>query len=139
MSGRKSARLREDIRRVLSDVLEFEGRDPIVRDAFPTVMDVRLSVDGRYAKVYVALSGDVDRDAFEKALAQDRGFYRSMLAERLSLRHTPELRFVVDETVERSLRMQELLQDDGRDLASEQEPEETPPDAANETEERAKE
>ena len=81
LSGRKNARLREDIQRELSSILEFEGRDPVVREAFPTVMDVRLSVDGRYAKVYVAVVGDVDREALEKALAQDRGFYRSMLAE----------------------------------------------------------
>jgi len=118
LSGRKNARLREDIQRELSSILEFEGRDPVVREAFPTVMDVRLSVDGRYAKGYVAVAGEVDREAREKDLAQDRGFYRSMLAERLSLRHTPELRFVIDETVERSLRMQDLLRDDGLGLDS---------------------
>jgi len=118
VSGRKNARLREDIQRELSGILEFEGRDPVVRAAFPTVMDVRLSVDGRYARVYVAIAGDVERDALKKALEQDRGFYRSMLAERLSLRHTPELRFVLDETVERSLRMQELLRDDGCNLGA---------------------
>jgi ribosome-binding factor A len=112
LSGRKNARLREEIQRELSDILEFESRDPVVRDAFPTLMDVRLTVDGRYAKVYVAVGSDVDRDAVEKALAQDRGFYRSMLAERLSLRYTPELRFVLDETVERSLRLASLLKDD---------------------------
>jgi ribosome-binding factor A len=116
VSGRKSARLREDILRELSDILEFESRDPVVRSAFPTLMDVRLSEDGRYAKVYVAVAGEVDRADVERALAQDRGFYRSSLAERLSLRYTPELRFVIDETVERSLRLQSLLRDDGEDL-----------------------
>lgn len=121
MSGRKRARLREDIQRELSEILEFESRDPVVRAAFPTLMDVRLSVDARYAKVYVGVGGDVDRAEVEKALEQDRGFYRSMLAERLSLRHTPELRFVIDETVERSLRMQALLRDDGEGLRSTEE------------------
>jgi ribosome-binding factor A len=119
LSGRKNARLREDIQRELSDILEFESRDPVVRAAFPTLMDVRLSVDGRYAKVYVAVGGDVVVADVEKALAQDRGFYRSMLAERLSLRHTPELRFVIDETVERSLRMRALLHDEEEDLLPE--------------------
>jgi ribosome-binding factor A len=117
VSGRKNARLREDIQRELSGILEFESRDPVVRDAFPTLMDVRLTADGRYAKVYIAVAGDVDRADVERALAQDRGFYRSMLAERLTLRHTPELRFVIDETVERSLRLQSLLQDEGETLA----------------------
>jgi ribosome-binding factor A len=116
VSVRKNARLREDIQRELSGILEFESRDPVVRAAFPTLMDVRLSVDGRYARVYVAIASDVSRDDVQKALAQDRGFYRSMLAERLSLRHTPELRFVLDETVERSLRLQELLREDEADV-----------------------
>jgi ribosome-binding factor A len=60
----------------------------------------------------------------EKALAHDRGFYRSMLAERLALRHTPDLRFVIDETVERSLRLEALLRDDSAEIR----PEETPAD-----------
>jgi ribosome-binding factor A len=124
LSGRKKARLREDIQRELSSILEFESRDPVVRDAFPTLMDVRLTVDGRYAKVYVAIAGDVSRDDVEKALAHDRGFYRSMLAERLALRHTPDLRFVIDETVERSLRLEALLRDDSAEIR----PEETPAD-----------
>ncbi len=120
MSGtRKNARLREDIQRELSDILEFESRDPVVRSSFPTLMDVRLSVDARYARVYVGLAGDVDRDAVAQALERDRGFYRSMLADRLPLRHTPELRFVLDESVERSLHLNRLLADDDETLKAE--------------------
>jgi len=115
-AGRRLERLREEIQRELASIVEFESRDPVVRDAFPTVMDVRLSPDGRYAKVYVSVGADVDRDALLDALVSDRGFYRSELAHRLSLRHTPDLRFVVDETVERAMRLQELLSEDGDDL-----------------------
>ena len=103
---------------MLASVVEFESRDPIVVSAFPTVMDVRLSSDARYAKVYVAAGADVDRDELLEALSRDRGFYRSELAHRLDLRHTPDLRFVVDETVERAIRLNELLEDDDHELAS---------------------
>jgi ribosome-binding factor A len=117
MSGnRRLARLREEIQRELASIIEFESRDPVVRDAFPTVMEVRLSSDARHARVYVAAGADTERDAFHAALVRDRGFYRSELAERLSLRHTPELQFVVDEAVERSIRLGELLREDGDDL-----------------------
>lgn len=113
MSGkRRLARLQEDIQRELAAIVEFESRDPIVRAAFPTVMDVRLSVDGRYAKVYVAAGTETDSDALLSALIRDQGFYRSELAHRLSTRHTPELQFTVDHTVERSLRLEQLLRDD---------------------------
>jgi len=116
--SRRKARTREEIQRELSAILEFESRDPVVRGAFPTVMDVRLSVDGRYAKVYVALGADVDPKDVERALAEDQGFYRSLLAGRLTLRHTPELRFVIDETVERGMRLDAILRDEGEDLGA---------------------
>ena len=113
MTGkRRLARLQEDIQRELAAIVEFESRDSIVRAAFPTVMDVRLSIDGRHAKVYVSVGTEIDSDTFLGALIRDRGFYRSELARRLSIRHTPELQFIVDRTVERSLRLERLLRDE---------------------------
>jgi ribosome-binding factor A len=104
--------MREDLQRELAAIVEFEGRDPIVRAAFPTVMDVRLSSDARYARVFVAAAGASDKEQLLRALEHDRGFYRSLLAERLNLRHTPELRFVIDETVERAIRLERILDED---------------------------
>jgi len=119
MTGkRRLSRLREEIQRELAAIVEFESRDPVVREAFPTVMEVQLSPDARHAKVYVAAGADIEREAFHAALLRDRGFYRSELADRLALRHTPELQFVVDEAVERSIRLGELLREDDEDLDS---------------------
>ncbi len=115
-SLRRNARLQEEIQRTLSEIFEFEGKDPVVRDAFPTVMDVRLSVDARHAKVYVALGQDADPETVLAALKKDRGFYRSLLAERLALRHTPELRFLIDQTVENALRLESMLHDEDEQL-----------------------
>jgi len=117
MTGRRRlSRLREEIQRELAAIIEFESRDPVVREAFPTVMEVQLSTDARHAKVYVAAGADIEAETFRAALMRDRGFYRSELADRLSLRHTPELRFVIDEAVERSIRLGELLHEDDQDL-----------------------
>jgi len=113
MTGkRKLERLREELQRELASIIEFESNDPVVKAAFPTVMDVQLSVDARHAKVYVAIGNEVDKDEFGAALARDRGFYRTELAHRLDMRHTPDLRFIIDETVERSIRLEQLLKDD---------------------------
>ena len=119
MTGkRKLARMQEEIQRELAAIVEFESRDPIVRDAFPTVMDVKLSVDARHARVYVAAGTEIDSIEFERALQKDQGFYRSELAHRLSVRHTPELQFIVDHTVERSLRLEKLLSDENDSQAN---------------------
>jgi ribosome-binding factor A len=110
---RGHAKLREEIKRELSAIVEFEARDPALKEAFPTVMDVQLSVDARYAKVFVALGASGgDKEAVLAAFRRDRGFFRSELAHRLTLRYTPELHFVLDETVERSLRLEKLLEED---------------------------
>lgn len=113
--GRARERVREELKRVLSQIVEFEARDPLIRASFPTVMDVRLSVDLRYATVYVALAKPPEQRAeVLAAFHRDRGFFRSQLAKnkKLSLRHVPELEFALDETVEWSLRLERLLADE---------------------------
>ncbi len=115
--GRGKAKTREEIRRELSTIVEFEARDPVIRDAFPTVMDVKLSVDARYAKVYIALGATaVDKVEIVKAFARDRGFFRTQLAKRLTTRYTPQLEFIMDETVEWAMRLGKLLQDEDDEL-----------------------
>jgi ribosome-binding factor A len=109
-------RIREEILRHLSEIVEFEARDPQLRAAFPTVMDVHVSPDARHVKVYIALGEGVeDKQAAIRRFQRDRGFFRSRLAQRLALKHTPELDFVLDETVERAMRLDALLDEgDGR-------------------------
>lgn len=111
--GQGRARTREEIKRELSTIVEFEAHDPVIRDSFPTVMDVRLSVDSRYAKVYIALGASaINKAEIVKAFTRDRGFFRTQLAKRLTTRYTPQLEFILDETVEWAMRLEKLLQDE---------------------------
>ncbi len=116
--GRMQARLREEIKRELSSIVEFEARDPVIRDVFPTVMDVKLSADAHYAKVYVAIDSAIDRDAVLAAFRHDRGFFRTELAKRLPLRYTPQLEFILDDTIEWAMRINRLLKDEDDALLS---------------------
>ncbi len=116
--GRIQARLREEVKRELSSIVEFEARDPVIRDAFPTVMSVNLSADAHYAKVYVAVDSSVDRDAVLAAFRHDRGFFRTELAKRLPLRYTPQLEFILDDTVEWAMRINRLLKDEDNAILS---------------------
>lgn len=113
-------RTSEEIKRELSTIVEFEARDPIIRDAFPTVMDVKLSEDGRYAKVYIALGVTTAsrREEIVEAFARDRGFFRTQLAKRLTVRYTPQLEFILDETVEWAMRLEKLLRDEDDEISS---------------------
>ncbi len=114
MTGRRAReRMRKEIERELSAIIEFETRDPVIKDAFPTLMEIRLSVDARHAKVYVSFAAPPeDKTTVIAAFQRDRGFFRSELAKRLVLRYTPELHFVLDETVEWMLKIDRLLNDE---------------------------
>jgi ribosome-binding factor A len=83
-------------------------RDP--RVGFVTLTEVRVSRDLKYARVYVSILGDEERtqESFE-ALQRAGGFLRSQIGRRIPLRHVPELRFVLDETLDTSERIDSLL------------------------------
>lgn len=104
------ARLAEEIHHQLGDILQFEAHDP--RFAPVTVLNVKLSRDGRHARILFSILGDdpqAESEALE-TLATHKGFLRSVLAQRLRIRHTPELHFEVDETERRARRIEQLLE-----------------------------
>lgn len=90
------ARLQEEIRRRLSEILQFEARDP--RFERVTVFAVKLSKDARHAWVFVGVLSDSPEEEAESldALREHRGFLRTALARSLHVRHTPELHFELD-------------------------------------------
>lgn len=98
MRERKRARLEAEIQRLLAEILEFKLKDPVVRAAFPTVTRVRLSPNGRVAKVHVSLAGGPGGKIMA-AFARDRGFLRTQLAKILAVRRVPDLVFEIEEDV----------------------------------------
>jgi ribosome-binding factor A len=113
MSRKWIERVREEIKRRLSEILQFETRDP--RLALVTVMDARVSADLRYATIYVSVTGrEADEPEVLHVLNQHRGFFRSELAKHLKMRHTPELKFALDLTEKRAQRIEELLREEGQ-------------------------
>jgi len=97
MRWRARARLAELIAREIADILEFEAKDPVLREALPTILGVELSPDGQEAKVLVYVSGtDEERARVMAAFAKDTGFLRSALAKRLQIRRVPRLTFALD-------------------------------------------
>lgn len=103
------ARLQEEIHRRLSEILQFEARDP--RWEHVTIFSVKLSKDIRHAWVYVNVLGDSPDEETEAldTLREHRGFLRTALAKHLRIRHTPELHFELDEAERRARRIEELL------------------------------
>jgi ribosome-binding factor A len=107
--SQRTERLGDLIRTELASLLLRELRDPRVKLA--TVTSVRVSPDLRHADVRIsALGSEPERAATIAALIHARGFLRRELAQRLSLRVTPELKFHLDRGAEHSQRINELLE-----------------------------
>lgn len=118
MSVPRAERIREEFKRETSDILR-KMKDP--RIGFVSVTDVELSGDLRHAKVYVSIYGDEEDKANTlAALVHAQGFVRSEIGRRVRLRHTPEISFRLDDSIERGARINRLL----RSMSAETETEE---------------
>ncbi len=108
MSTGRMRRVDEAIRQVVGDVLAGELKDP--RVGFVTVTDVRTSADLSHARVYVSVLGDADtRQASMDGLDSAHGFLQRRVAAELRLKRTPTLEFAYDDTTDRALRVDELI------------------------------
>jgi ribosome-binding factor A len=104
-------RVNEAVREVVSARLAEGLRDP--RIGFVTVTSVDTSTDLRHARVYVSVLGDdEERAATMAGLESAHGVLQQSVARELRIKHTPTLQFVFDESIERGMRISELLDDD---------------------------
>jgi ribosome-binding factor A len=110
MSSGRMRRVDEAVRAVLSDAIAKDLQDP--RVGFVTVTAVKTSADLRHARVYVSILGDEDKRAAGLAgLRSATGFLQSRVASELTLKHTPAIAFEYDDSIDRGMRISQLLDD----------------------------
>ena len=110
MQGSRPARIGEEIRQELADLLARDVRDPGI--GFVTVTHVKVSADLQVARAYYTTLGDeAARKTTAKALERAKPFLRQRIASRLGLRRAPELAFQFDESIAREERIETLLQE----------------------------
>jgi ribosome-binding factor A len=112
MTGDRMRRVDEAMREVLSGAITSEIKDP--RVGFITVTAVETSPDLRHARVFVSVLGeDTVRKRSMAGLESAHGYLQRRVASELRLKHTPTLQFLYDDSVDRSLRVQEILEEQG--------------------------
>lgn len=110
MSGSRIRRVDEAVRTVLSEAITQEIKDP--RVGFVTVTAVRTSSDLRHARVYVSILGDEEeREAGLQGLRSAQGFLQRKVGREVRMKYTPEITFAYDDSVDRGLRINELLKE----------------------------
>ena len=107
-NNRREDQLSGVITRELSDLIRTRMKDP--RIGFASITGVELSHDLRYAKVFVSVLGSSEEQRETmRGLGSARGFLRHELAQRLTIRHVPEIAFHLDESIARGARVLDLL------------------------------
>jgi ribosome-binding factor A len=107
-------RVDEAVRAVLSEAIARELKDP--RVGFVTVTAVKTSPDLRHARVYFSVLGDQPtRVASIDGLRSAHGYLQSRLASELTLKRTPALTFEYDDTTDRAMHINELLEREAGD------------------------
>jgi ribosome-binding factor A len=123
MSNRPE-RVAQLMRREIAEVLMRRLRDPRVT-GMVSVTDVEVSHDLSAARVFVSIMPDgPERQRSLDALQSAAGYIRHELAPRLGLREVPELRFVLDTSIERGARVDDLLRriERGENIEDEEQP-----------------
>lgn len=108
--GSRPDRVGEEIRKELSELIAREVHDPGV--GFVTITRVKMTPDLQNARVFYTLIGDTKaRQDTHRALGRAAAFLRRQVANRLRLKHAPELSFLYDESIERQDRIEKIILD----------------------------
>ncbi len=113
--GYRSERLGEEIRKIISDMLLRDLKDPRLSSGMVSLTGCSVTSDGSYATVYLSVLpyGETDRQMAEadilEGLEHSKGTIKKAIWKKVKLRHIPELIFKLDESMEYGRHMDELI------------------------------
>jgi ribosome-binding factor A len=107
----RTDRISEEIKREVSHIIQNELKDPRLSGMI-SVTSADVTKDLRYAKVYVSVLGDEGKkkDALS-GLKSAAGYIRREIGRRIQLRYTPEMLFELDDSIERGVYINKLIND----------------------------
>jgi ribosome-binding factor A len=109
MAVQRTDRLNSLLKEVISEVIKRDVRNPHVNELV-TVTRVQISKDLHYAKVYISVIGtEQDKAETLDALKSAAGFIAVQSSQKVVMRYFPELTFKLDDSVDKHMRIEELL------------------------------
>ncbi len=110
----KNTRINEEVLRELSNIIRGEIKDPRI-NPLTSVVAVEVAPDLKTCKAFISVLGEEDsQQATLAGLKSAEGYIRSKLAKNINLRNTPEIRFVLDQSIEYGVNMSKLIDDVNR-------------------------
>ena len=112
----KNTRINEEVHRELSNIIRGEIKDPRIHP-MTSVVAVEVAPDLKTCKAYISVLGDEDAQKNTLAgLKSAEGYIRRELARTVNLRNTPEIRFVLDQSIAYGISMSKLIDDVVKDI-----------------------
>ena len=107
-NSNKNRRINGEVQKVISEAIRY-SKDPRI-SPFTSVMDVEVAPDLKTCKVWVTVMGnEEDRERTQEGLKSASGYIRSTLAKELNMRYTPEIRFIMDDSIEYAINMSKKI------------------------------
>ena len=105
----KNQRVNQEVHHELANIIRSELKDPRI-DPMTSITAVEVAPDLKTCKAYVSvLGGKESQDNTIAGLKSAEGFIRSTLAKNLNLRNTPEIRFILDQSIEYGVNMSKKI------------------------------
>lgn len=110
----KNTRINGEVQRELSNIIRGEIKDPRI-NPLTSVVSVEVAPDLKSCKAYISVLGDEKSQQDTIAgLKSAEGYIRRKLAQNVNLRNTPEIRFILDQSIEYGVNMSKLIDDVNR-------------------------
>ena len=131
----KNTRVNEEVLRRLSEIIRGSIKDPLIHP-MTCIVSVEVAPDLKTCKAYVSVLGDekAQKDTLE-GLRSAEGYIRRSLAQSANLRHTPQIRFIIDQSIEYGVTMSHLIDQISRKADESAQNEEPIPGSENEEKE----
>ena len=105
----KNTRINMEVQRELREIIRSGIKDPRIHP-MTSVVAVEVTPDLKYCKAYISVLGDADAGKSTlEGLKSAEGYVRRELARRVNLRNTPEIRFILDQSIEYGVNMSRLI------------------------------
>lgn len=117
----KNTRINGEVQKVLSEIIRSEIKDPRI-DPMTSVVAVEVAPDLKTCKAYISVLGDETSQANTLAgLKSAMGYIRRQLAREINLRNTPEITFIMDQSIAYGINMSKKIEEVVKDLGPEEE------------------
>ena len=104
-------RVNAQIQKEVANIINYELNDPRLENEIISILHVETASDLKYVKIFISIYGSKPKEEILEAIKSASGYIKKLLAPKLDLRVVPTLDFKLDETIDYSEKIEEIIKD----------------------------